>query len=108
MNVLRKPMTLERASEDVGPDRRPTVTLAPAETVYGATRHRLDDRNQDAGDVVRQEQLVYLGPDVAIAAGDRLTFDGHTWIVVGEPFQAYSQRTRSVHHQEVRVRVGER
>lgn len=107
-HVFRKPMTLERRSVEVGTDRRPTDGFSTAEQVLGATRHRLDDRNNDAGDVIRQEQLVYLPAGVAIAPGDRLTFDGQQWIVVGFPFQAYSQRERAVHHQEVRVRAGAR
>lgn len=106
--VFRKPMVLERRSTDVGADQRPTSGYAAAVTVYGATRHRLDDRNEDGGDVIRQEQLVYLAPEVAIEPGDRLTFDGLVWEVIGEPFQAYSQRAKRVHHLEVRVRTGQR
>ena len=76
--------------------------------MYGAVRHRLDDRKNDGGDIVQQELVVYLPPGTVIEPGDELGFDGDTWRVVGNPFEAWSHRTRSVHHLEVRVRGAQR
>jgi hypothetical protein len=105
--VFRKPMTLTRFSADVS-SRRPVRSAGASTTVYGAVRHRLDDRVSDAGDIVSQELIVYLPAGTVIEPGDELTFDGDTWRVVGNPFEAYSQRSQSVHHLEVRVRGAQR
>jgi hypothetical protein len=100
-------MTLTRYSADVS-SRRPVRTASATSTVYGAVRHRLDDRVADGGDIVSQELVVYLPAGTAIEPGDELGFDGDTWRVVGNPFEAFSQRTQSVHHLEVRVRGAQR
>lgn len=105
--VLRKPMTLTRVTANTT-SGRPAAPTTATSTVYGATRHRLDDRQYDGGDVIQQEQLVYLPAETTIEPGDTLTFDGRTWTVVGIPFPAFSQRKRATHHLEVRVRVGVR
>jgi hypothetical protein len=106
--VFKKPIVVERRSTDIGTDRRPQAAWSTPETVLGAIRHRLDNRVEDAGVVVQQEQLVYFPGDFDLPAGSRVTFDGFTWEVVGDPFRAYSHRKNAVHHIEVRVRVGAR
>lgn len=106
--VFTKPMLLERRSVEVGTDRRPVSSWSVAVVVRGSDRHRVDDRQEDGGDVIEQERVVYLPADTVIEPGDRLTYDGMQWIVVGAPYQAYSHRTRGVHHLEVRVRAGAR
>lgn len=103
-SVFRKPMQLERRSVGVDAAGRPNESFSVAVTIYGSTRHRLDDRANDGGVITEQEQMVYVLPGADIEPGDRITFDGKTWTVVGEPFQAYSHRSRSVHHEEIRVR----
>lgn len=106
--VFRKPMTLTRVSNTVGSDGRTAVTTAAPVTVNGALRHRLDDRALDGALVVQQEQIVYLPAGTSIAPGDQLAFDGSTWEVIGNPYEAWSHRSQSIHHLEVRVRAGAR
>ncbi len=105
--AFRKPMSLVHYSTDPT-SRRPSRAAAAAVTVLGAVRHRLDDRLQDAGEIVKQEHLVYLPPATAITEGDELSYDGDTWVVVGNPFEAWNQRTNTCHHLEVRVRGAQR
>jgi hypothetical protein len=105
--AFRKPMSLVHYSVDPT-SRRPSRSAGAAITVKGAVRHRLDDRLEDAGQIVKQEHLVYLPPGTVITDGDELTYDGDTWVVVGNPFEAWNQRTNTCHHLEVRVRGAQR
>lgn len=51
--------------------------------------------------------MVYLMPNEDVTPYDRIEWEGISFEVEGPPNPAYSPRTRSVHHKEVRVRVVE-
>jgi hypothetical protein len=110
LRLLSRPVAITRRAPDgVDSEGRPIVEDESVETLGAAWQTRTAS-TFDGGLVLTDEVTIALPPDATILPGDFVSFadeDGE-YEVVSDPFGVYNQRTKQVHHLELRARKAAR
>ena len=77
------------------------ATYAPPEVIFGYIEPKTRHIRELEGNNVIEAKVIYLTPDVKVAAQDRLTVEGHTRVVIR--VDTYYHPGNTLHHYEVFV-----